>query len=73
MRAWIQRNQIELRDGLRDGFSVAIFFVLMVFGLSCISHEDGDRNVILGLYVLAGSVGMATVAWKLWGSGRRRR
>jgi hypothetical protein len=68
MRAWIQRNQIELRDGLRDGFSVAILFVLMV-----ISHEDGDRNVILGLYVLAGSVGMATVAWKLWGSGRRRR
>ena len=66
MRAWIQRNQVELRDGLRDGFAVAIFFVLVIFGLSCISHDDADRNVILGLYVLAGSVGMATVAWKLW-------
>ena len=72
MRAWIQRNQIELRDGLRDGFAVAIFFVLMIFGLPCIPHDD-NRNVILGLYVLAGSVGMATVVWKLWGSGRRRR
>ena len=68
MRAWIQRNQVELRDGLRDGFAVAIFLVLMVFGLSYISREDYDRNVILSLYVLVGSVGVATVTWKLWGS-----
>jgi len=80
MRAWIQRfrhfgtrHQVELSEGLRDGFVVAIFFVLMIFGLSCIPHVDDHRNVILGLYVIVGSLGVATLAWKLWGSGRRRR
>jgi len=70
-RDWIQRNQVELRVGLHDGSVVAIFLVLVIFGLGCIPHVDDDRNVILSLYVLAGSVGMTTLAWKFWGSGRR--
>ena len=43
------------RNAERDGCALAIFFVLLIFGLGCIPHVDADRYAILGHYVLAGS------------------